>query len=391
MNGDLRCFGSTGVRAISSQFSGTQTTPTDVLPHLNVKSIEVSTGGSACLIDSDDKLHCLGTGTLNYEINRQWTKILPAKTFKKVALSGQYGSAGYACAQDFTDKLWCWNYEENSSGRIKEPVEVTGITVKDFAVAGDSVCIIDTADKIFCKGGNQSGVLGNGTSGLGTENYTFTEILGNRTYKKISGAIYQVCAIDSLDKIYCWGTIGWLGNGTSTGSATPTAVNDVTSYSSISNRGVQCGITTAGILKCWGQNSNGEVGNSRPSGGAQVLSPSAVTSADTFLSVSTAHYETACAINSASKLFCWGDNGADDRLGTGSTANYLTVPTAVDASTDYQSVSAGSEPNQNCAVTTSSKLKCWGSLSSGLYYESKPNAFGFDHAIPYTVPGVTGN
>lgn len=395
MNGDLRCFGSTGESVTPSPFIGLKTTPTDILPNLNIKTIEAP-GEAACRIDSDDKLHCIGTGMLESDINRQWTKILPTNTFKKVALGvGFYGDNGYSCAQDFSDKLWCWNYDEGS-GYILIPTEVTGFTIKDFAVTNDSVCILDTTDKILCKGTNNAGTIGNGTSGAGTEVYTFNEILGNRTYKKLSGARSLICAIDSLDKIYCWGTGETPGDGTTAGTGTPTQVNDATSYSHISIRGVSCGITTAGVLKCWGYNTDGQVGNSRPSGGARVLSPAAVTGAIVFASVYASADKTACGISTSSKLYCWGTNryifgSGDNRLATGSFANYLTVPTAVDAATDYASVSTAFYPEQNCAITTGQKLKCWGYLNDNFYYDAKPNAFGFDHGIPYTVPGVTGN
>lgn len=394
-NGDLRCFGSTGVTAIPSPFTGVKTTPTDILPHLNVKSIEAP-GEAACRIDSDDKLYCIGTALLEYEVNRQWTKIMPTLTFKKVSLStGFYGGSGYGCAQDSTDKLWCWNYEEGGDYTYI-PTEVAGVTVKDFAVSQDTLCYLDLTNKILCKGSNASGNLGNGTDGFGTGVYTFNEILGGRTYKKLSGGNGMICAIDSVDQVYCWGTGGTLGNGTTVGSGTPTLINDATAYASLSTRNVHCGITTAGILKCWGYNMEGQVGNSRPSGGARVLSPAAVTSADTFSFVAAGSYETACAINSSSKLFCWGTNRAifgtgDNRLGTGSTANNLTVPTAVDAATDYQSVTAGYSPEQQCGITTGQKLKCWGKLNETFYYDSYANAFGFDHGLPYTVPGLTGN
>lgn len=396
--GELRCFGSTGSSSIPSPFIGLKTSPTDVNPSLNLKAIDNS-GSASCRIDANDKLSCIGTGMLEWEINRQWTKILPTLSFKKVALSvGFYGDNGYSCAQDFSDKLWCWSYYTDSSYSeyIIQPTEVVGLTIKDFAVTNDSVCVIDSDDKILCRGGNSSGTLGNGTSGFGTGVYTFTEILGNRTYKKISGGRGLICAIDSLDQIYCWGTDGTLGDGTTAGSATPVQVNDATSYADFSVRQVACGITTSGVLKCWGYNLDGQVGNGRPSSGARVLSPTAVTGAITFASVYASAYETACGVSTASKLYCWGKNRAtfgsgDNRLATGSFASYLTVPTAVDSATDYASVSTAYRPEQNCAITTGQKFKCWGKFNSSFYYESMPNAFGFDHAIPYTVPGVTGN
>ena len=66
----------------------------------------------------------------------------------------------------------------------------------------------------------------------------------------------------------CWGNSnvnnsdGQLGNGTTTSSATPVQVSDLTDATAVSVGGDSaCALLPAGAVKCWGGNGYGELGN----------------------------------------------------------------------------------------------------------------------------------
>src|SRR5262245_9790488 len=71
----------------------------------------------------------------------------------------------------------------------------------------------------------------------------------------------------------------------------------------------------------------------------------------------TGWYHT-CAIATAQRAWCWGNNGAG-ALGTGSTSFLESAtPLAVAGGHTFVQVSAGGY--HNCAVTPQDKVYCWG-------------------------------
>src|SRR6266487_1724441 len=63
----------------------------------------------------------------------------------------------------------------------------------------------------------------------------------------------------------CWGknASGQLGDGTTTQHLTPVDVSGLTSGVTVIATGNShsCAVTTASLLKCWGLNTNGQLGN----------------------------------------------------------------------------------------------------------------------------------
>ena len=130
----------------------------------------------------------------------------------------------------------------------------------------------------------------------------------------------QSCALDPAGAAFCWGDNehGQAGDGSRGGFvAAPVAVSDGHVFASLAaGRAFNCGVTTAGAALCWGENSEGSLGN-----GTFVESPIpvAVAGDHSFLQVSAAD-DHACGVDDEGSAWCWGEND-EGHLGDGTFEN----------------------------------------------------------------------
>jgi alpha-tubulin suppressor-like RCC1 family protein len=119
-----------------------------------------------------------------------------------------------------------------------------------------------------------------------------------------------------------------------------------------------CGITVANVTLCWGDNANGQLGDSTNL--ARRLRPSRVAGGRQFRQLDAGGLHT-CAVTTADRAFCWG--GASlGQLGTGQTSPSFW-PRAVAGSLSFRRVTAGAR--HTCGETTGNRAYCWGLNSFG--------------------------
>src|SRR5437867_3949488 len=213
------------------------------------------------------------------------------------------------------------------------------------------------------------------------------------------GAFYS-CALLQDGTVRCWGQndLGQLGNGTSdpvpnnpsTFNPTPVTVSGITTAVAISAGGwYTCALLQDGTVRCWGDNTYGELGN-----GAAVLSPSPsnpVTPTPTPVTVSGITTAVAieagvfhmCAILRDGTLQCWG-RGEEGRLGNGSTANSSTPVTV--SGIAPAAIAPGAE--HSCAVLRDGTMRCWGDNNFGQLGNGSPQG-SFSTTPSGPVTGIT--
>ena len=154
--------------------------------------------------------------------------------------------------------------------------------------------------------------------------------------KQSSAGFYHSCAIVLNDKAYCWGSNnnGQLGNGSTTSSRVPVAVNmsGVLAGKTIKQISAggdhSCVIASDDKLYCWGFNSNGELGNnSSVSSSVPVAVNTDGVLAGKVIKQMSAGFSNTCAVDSGYGIYCWGYN-SNGQLGNNSTNN-SRVPTYV--------------------------------------------------------------
>jgi alpha-tubulin suppressor-like RCC1 family protein len=139
-----------------------------------------------------------------------------------------------------------------------------------------------------------------------------------------------------------------------------------------------CALTTAGAVKCWGDNGAGQLG--LPASGLK-LSPTLsvpLGAGSATISITAGNYFS-CALSAEGAVKCWGWNN-NGRLGDGSTASSST-PVDV-ALPPIAAISSGA--NHTCAVTRTGSVKCWGFNNLG----QLGNNTTIDSSVPVDVVGL---
>jgi alpha-tubulin suppressor-like RCC1 family protein len=281
----------------------------------------------------------------------------------------------------------CWGSDENSqlgntaTNKIV-PNDVTGLSsgVAALALGQHHSCALTTGGGVKCWGSDLGvGVLG--TNRTSTVSATPLDVWNLGGASAIAATVWSTCALRA-GALFCWGSntsgeLGIAGAGTSVAVATASSLSS--GVSSIGPGGTihRCAVQS-GAAHCWGYNGMGQLGNGSTVGstvpvGVQGLASGVIAVA------SGGHF--ACALTSAGGVKCWGDNGLG-QLGNNST-NWSPIPVDVQGlSSGVAAIAAGGV--HACALMTTGGVKCWGYNAAGqLGNNSRTNS-----SVPVDVVGL---
>ena len=238
-------------------------------------------------------------------------------------------------------------------------------------------CGIIHDNSLVCWGSDYYGQLGDG--GTNTDRpyvatYLPVDLGTDRTALAVAAGHSHTCAILDDGSLKCWGdnSHGQLGDGSTTDRTSPVQVDlgsGNTAVAISAGHSHTCAILQDGTLKCWGQDNKGQVGD----GGTNSDQSSPVTinlgSGRTADSVSTGIHHT-CAVLDDGSIKCWGLNN-EGQLGDGSTTNSGTpVSVNLDAGKTAYAVAAGL--HHTCAIVDD-HVECWGNND---HYQLKGGYWG---------------
>lgn len=195
----------------------------------------------------------------------------------------------------------------------------------------------------------------------------------------------HTCVLVELGAVECWGdnSEGQLGNGTLTASPTPVAVSGLSGAVAISaGSDHTCVVLADHTPRCWGDNTLGKLGAGL--GGADNSTVPVTPTGLTGLEVVDIEAGGAftCALIADGTVRCWGDNGYY-QLG-------LTAPSSPSAKdpvtgiTDAVALSSGSA--HSCAVLASGRAMCWGRNENG---QLGRGTISFRSSVATDVTGIT--
>jgi hypothetical protein len=149
-----------------------------------------------------------------------------------------------------------------------------------------------------------------------------TAIAGLTNVTALSAGGYHTCALIAGGTIKCWGRNfgGQLGTSNETQYNTPQDVVGLTGVTAIATGGDHsCALTTGNVLKCWGWNGEGQLGD-RTTNASN--SPIIVAGLHRGVVAIDGGEQHSCAMTDTGLLKCWGLND-EGQVGDGSTDQRL--------------------------------------------------------------------
>ncbi len=166
-----------------------------------------------CAATTSGAVRCMGW---NQNGGLGTSQFLPYGSVADLALSGVdalFAGTSFMCALKGAE-AWCWgdNFYGQLGSQTVEPspdaVQVPlGRPVKQLSTGGEHACAILDDDTVWCWGNNQYLQLGYCTQGVRPPTQVFLD--ASKTLpleaKRVAAAGQSTCAVDVLDRSYCWG------------------------------------------------------------------------------------------------------------------------------------------------------------------------------------------
>lgn len=375
--GGVKCWGFNDAGQLGDGTLLNSVAPVDVVG-LGSGVAAISSGGRhGCAITTGGGLKCWGSNQYG-RLGDGTSSALSTTPVDVVGLSSGVaevagGGAG-TCAVTTTGAAKCWG--ENFAGQLGDgsttaknvPSDVVGLSsgVKSVVVGAANACALTTAGGVKCWGYNPFGALGNGTT---TSSATPVDVVGlSSGVTALAAGFNHVCALTEAGGVKCWGWNGFgnLGDDTTTNRTTPVDVVGLASGVKAITAGMPgyftghtCALLETGAVKCWGQNSLGELGDGTKTMRTTPVDVAALGTDQKAVDLGKYH---SCVLTNGGKVKCWGDN----TFGQFGMGRELYRPIPVDVATlqdGMATLAAGGL--RTCGLTAGGAAKCWGSNWSG--------------------------
>ncbi|MBT7080241.1 MAG: RCC1 repeat-containing protein, partial [Chloroflexi bacterium] len=365
----------------------------------------------ACALLDDGSVKCwgyndtgqLGDGTTDDSETPVDVSSIDGSTYTAtaIAIGGEF-----SCALLDTGAVKCWG--NNSSGQLGDgstddsetPVDVGGIdgstyTATSISAGYEYACALLSDGSLKCWGDNNYGQLGDGSTDTSETPVDVTGIDGSTAVATaVTAAEYHTCTLLSTGAVKCWGdnSYGQLGDGSTDESHTPVDVSgiDGSTYTAIrvtAGGNSACAVLEDGSTYCWGNNDYGQLGDGSVSESSTAMDVEGIDGSSASASEIDAGAKLTCSVLSSGSAACWGRNNYG-QLGDGSTDNsseYVTVSGIDGITATATEVTTGGY--HACALLDDGAVKCWGRNGYGQLGDTSTD----DSEIPVDVSGIDGS
>ncbi|MCK6599518.1 MAG: hypothetical protein L6Q37_14225, partial [Bdellovibrionaceae bacterium] len=329
---------------------------------------------SSCVVLVDGRAQCVGGQGVSMGKNlKNFTENRPVNSRFSLGFQDIIMSRGTHCLKAADSKYYCHGTNLFDTTKYNfynvEPEIIGNGDVLSFDQGEkDFQCYIDSDKKVYCRGDNTYGQLGDGTT-TASSTFKYVSVLGTNNIQLALGSAHA-CALKENNEVWCWGYNfnSQLGINLATSSpwilATPTQVTGLTSspiQKIVAGLITTCILTSDSKVYCWGSNLYGHFANGVFTGSS--LAPVEVSVPGGVLKLYVNNGSNfSCALNLQKKLYCWGVN--QGALGDGTSVNRGS-PTLINFPSEVQIEELAITDYASCARTSSGQLYCWGINSLG--------------------------
>lgn len=307
-------------------------------------------------------------------------------SFKDLDVGGVPNNAGF-CALSSKGEVWCWGGIYGPLARVIGDDEFRqNNTFKDLSVSHFHACALTDSANVWCWGGNDLGQLGNGEHLVnGNNQLIFNPVMVQPDERRgydfvsISTGGKHSCAITSLGIVKCWGddTFGQLGSNVANNNDNFSSLPIKVKHSTLSNFSSEniplfesivtgakhaCALDAQGYAWCWGSNFAGQLGIGRRGLDNGDSIPIRIEE-HRFISLALTSYSS-CGLKANGEIWCWGGEGFEDD-------NYGSLEPILMGSEDFREENQFKEMSSAntafCALTTKGDVYCWDQLDQGFY------------------------
>jgi alpha-tubulin suppressor-like RCC1 family protein len=377
----------------------------------SVESVAVA--AHVCAVLSHGKLKCwgandsgqLGLGDQEHrgeeDGDREMGPNLPFVPLGEARAQQVTVGAKHTCVLTTDGEVRCWgsNFDgqlgvpdvERLTSAAEAPVLDLGSDTVDRIEAGAGhTCARFNSGQVKCWGTNYVGQLGledtdhrgKDAGDLG-EQLPFID-LGIEPVQQLSAGDQHNCALGT-GGLKCWGATSYnyfmespsqynLGDEPREMGENLPLIELGWSVAAVTSGGVHnCGLSTAGSVKCWGDSSSGQLGygSNEPHIDVALLAGLDDVDLDGTVRALSAGLNHTCALLTDNRLKCWGANEWG-QLGLGDAQQRGFYPDemgtrlpAVDLGRDHTIVAIQAGGNTNCAILDRGRVKCWGQNDDG--------------------------
>jgi hypothetical protein len=252
--------------------------------------------------------------------------------------------------------------------------------VSRIGAGGRQTCAVMTDGGVVCWGRGEYGVLGYGsTADVPTPDSAPGDVNVGAPVSRLAAGYYHTCALFN-GAVKCWGRnsdgqLGYPGAGNIGDDEEPADMPNVNVGGSVTQLVAgtyhTCALLSRGSVKCWGSNAFGQLGYPGVTSVSDPSTAGAVSIGGTATALYAGVFHT-CARLSTGALRCWGDNSFGQLgygINTGSWArigDFETPSSAGSVPVGASWIELGAGSTSNCVVPASGGVRCWGDGDSVL-------------------------